>query len=263
MQRFNTLAACVAMMAGGIANADDLNPVVVFSVHDQPVDNLGDSFNNAPFDGLLRTQSTRADRAMQEFDVGAFAGFTVTSATISGLIQNNNGGGTFPRTFDFVLYDANGTADLTDYQIAGSTVGTASWPAPAPPLPFTFDVAAEVQALLDGGATHIGLKVIGTSSNLFPCVLSDDSDDAILTIEGSGGAACIGDIADDFGTLGADGMVSFGDFLALLGLVGPCPGMTLGCDGDIADDFGTLNGGDGMVSFGDFLALLGLVGPCP
>jgi len=64
-------------------------------------------------------------------------------------------------------------------------------------------------------------------------------------------------------------MVSFGDFLALLGLVGPCPGgppPPLGCDGDIADDFGTLpplGGSDGMVSFGDFLALLGLVGPCP
>ncbi len=75
-------------------------------------------------------------------------------------------------------------------------------------------------------------------------------------------AACPGDIADDFGTLGADGMVSFGDFLALLGLIGPCPGGTPGCTGDIADDFGTLNGGDGMVSFGDFLALLGLIGPC-
>jgi len=34
---------------------------------------------------------------------------------------------------------------------------------------------------------------------------------------------CVGDIADDFGTLGGDGQVSFGDFLALLGLVGPCP----------------------------------------
>jgi len=75
-------------------------------------------------------------------------------------------------------------------------------------------------------------------------------------------ATCPGDIADDFGTIGADGIVSFGDFLALLGLVGPCPGGTPGCTGDIADDFGTL-GADGMVSFGDFLALLGLVGPCP
>lgn len=73
---------------------------------------------------------------------------------------------------------------------------------------------------------------------------------------------CIGDIADDFGTLSPDGQVSFGDFLALLGLVGPCPGAP-GCTGDIADDFGTLNDGDGQVSFGDFLALLGLVGACP
>jgi hypothetical protein len=75
-------------------------------------------------------------------------------------------------------------------------------------------------------------------------------------------APCVGDIADDFGTLGADDQVSFGDFLALLGLIGPCPGGSPGCTGDIADDFGTL-GGDGQVSFGDFLALLGLIGPCP
>lgn len=74
---------------------------------------------------------------------------------------------------------------------------------------------------------------------------------------------CPGDIADDFGTPGADGMVSFGDFLTLLGLVGPCPGGIPGCDGDIADDFGTVGNEDGQVSFGDFLALLGLVGPCP
>jgi hypothetical protein len=84
-----------------------------------------------------------------------------------------------------------------------------------------------------------------------------------LGVNAQGGPAeCIGDFADDFGTLGSDGQVSFGDFLALLGLIGPCPGGTPGCIGDIADDFGTL-GGDGQVSFGDFLALLGLIGPCP
>ncbi len=76
---------------------------------------------------------------------------------------------------------------------------------------------------------------------------------------------CPGDIADDLGNLGGDAMVSFGDFLAMLGLIGPCPGPTPvppGCVGDIADDFGNI-GGDAMVSFGDFLALLGLIGPCP
>ncbi len=35
-------------------------------------------------------------------------------------------------------------------------------------------------------------------------------------------SVCVGDIADDSGIPGADGRVSFGDFLALLGLVGPC-----------------------------------------
>ena len=75
-------------------------------------------------------------------------------------------------------------------------------------------------------------------------------------------SACAGDIADDFGSIGADGQVSFGDFLALLGLIGPCPSATPECAGDLADDFGTL-GKDGQVSFGDFLALLGLIGPCP
>ncbi len=73
---------------------------------------------------------------------------------------------------------------------------------------------------------------------------------------------CPGDIADEFGNLGGDAMVSFGDFLALLGLIGPCPGGVFGCTGDIADDFGNL-GGDALVSFGDFLALLGLIGACP
>ncbi len=76
--------------------------------------------------------------------------------------------------------------------------------------------------------------------------------------------ACVGDIADDFGALGSpDGQVSFGDFLAALTLLGPCPGGTPGCTADIADDFGTVNGGDGQVSFGDFLGLLTLLGPCP
>ncbi len=93
----------------------------------------------------------------------------------------------------------------------------------------------------------------------------------VFRLDGLGDTGgCLGDIADDFGSLpplgGPDGMVSFGDFLALLGLIGPCPGAQPGCLGDIADDFGSLpplGGPDGMVSFGDFLALLGLIGVCP
>ncbi len=73
---------------------------------------------------------------------------------------------------------------------------------------------------------------------------------------------CVGDIADDFGALNPDNQISFGDFLAMLTLLGPCPGNAPGCTGDIADDLG-FAGPDGQVSFGDFLALLSLLGPCP
>ncbi len=74
-------------------------------------------------------------------------------------------------------------------------------------------------------------------------------------------ASCTGDIADDFGALSPDGEVAFGDFLAMLGLLGPCPGGAAGCMGDIADDFGSPQP-DAQVTFGDFLLLLGLLGPC-
>jgi len=90
-------------------------------------------------------------------------------------------------------------------------------------------------------------------------------------VSDSGPVDCLGDIADDFGFTvadggGPDGVVDFGDFVALLGLIGPCAGGVPGCLGDIADDFGftVADGGgpDGVVDFGDFVALLGLIGPC-
>jgi hypothetical protein len=46
-----------------------------------------------------------------------------------------------------------------------------------------------------------------------------------ITLVGPFGPAapsCVGDIADDSGTLISDGQISFGDFLAMLGLVGNC-----------------------------------------
>lgn len=67
---------------------------------------------------------------------------------------------------------------------------------------------------------------------------------------------CVTDIADDYGELGPDGLVSFGDFLAILSRIGICPVDENTCIGDFADDFGNL-GSDGQVSFGDVLFMLG------
>ncbi len=84
----------------------------------------------------------------------------------------------------------------------------------------------------------------------------------VFRIDGlDGSGACEGDLADDFGAAGADGVVSFGDFLRLLSLLGTCPLGQPGCEGDIADDFGS-PAPDGLVSFGDFLRMLTLLGPC-
>ncbi len=67
-------------------------------------------------------------------------------------------------------------------------------------------------------------------------VMASASDNSLYVARNRCGmSSCPGDIADDFGTLGADGMVSFGDFLPLLGLIGPCAGGTPGRLVDIAD----------------------------
>ena len=49
------LVATVAFAAASVAAAQSLTPSVVFSVHDEPVDGQGDSFNGSPFEGLIRT----------------------------------------------------------------------------------------------------------------------------------------------------------------------------------------------------------------
>lgn len=90
--------------------------------------------------------------------------------------------------------------------------------------------------------------------------------------EDTGSGACTGDVADAFGNVGTDGggnpeanpdgVIDFGDFLALLGLGGPCGAGTgnPNCVGDFADSFGNPTP-DGQIEFGDFLFLLGA--PCP
>ena len=168
-----------------------------------------------------------------------------------------DGGGAFTIVGVPIALTGSGTASASGLFSAldGTTVNLADFGT------FSGDLGGTVQVV--GSDVNLSVVLSGTGEQVVSGITITSTAD--LTLVASGPVpmvACPGDIADDFGLLGADGMVSFGDFLALLGLVGPCPGGTPGCTGDIADDFG-LPGGDGMVSFGDFLALLGLVGPCP
>jgi len=189
------LTSICALAAGPVAQADDLLPAVKASIHDEPKDGLGDEFNGSPFEGLLRETSSQEDRAILEYDVSGFAGFTLTSATIAGTVSVNNAFDNGERTFDFLIYEANGAADLTDFEIAATVVGSGSYAPPADTsFDFEFDVLEEVQAILDAGGDWVGLKVDPTSSPNFPSILDDET---TLTLEGEPGEECIADCNDD------------------------------------------------------------------
>ncbi len=220
-------------LGASTAWADELTPVVVASIRDEPLDGQGDFFNDPPFEGLLRQQSYREDRAIQEYDVSPYAGMTVSSATISGTIHVNNGAGNWPRVFDFILYHGNGQADVSDFEIPGVVIGTETWQQDTGPLYFSFDVTTTVQDLLDAGADYIGLKVDPTSMDSFPSILSED--DALLTIEVGG---CPGDVD-------GDGDTDHSDLGALLS--------DWGCTG--GDCIGDLDG-DGQTGHSDLGILL-------
>jgi hypothetical protein len=133
---------------------------------------------------------------VQEFDVAAFTGGQVASATISGRVSVNNAFDVGVRGFDFLLYAGNGAADLTDHQIAATLVGTGSY---HPPLQssftFSFDVTSTVQTLLNNGATWIGLRVQSNTNPNFPNIL-ESGPIALLSIvaaTGVGTPFCSGD----------------------------------------------------------------------
>jgi len=189
------IAVLFVLCASNVALATDIAPTVKASIHDAPVDGIGDTFNNPPFEGLLRKTSTQEDRAIQEFDVSAFTSTTIQSAMLSGRVFVNNSFDNGPRTFDFLLYAGNGTADLTDFQIAATVVGMGSYHPPnQSSFNYSFDVTGVAQTLLSGGATWIGLKVVCTSNPNFPNILDEGmSNLAILGSGTTGTPFCPGD----------------------------------------------------------------------
>lgn len=241
---FLVACTCCALIAVAV-RADDLLPVVVASIHDEPRDGLGDSFNSSSFEGLLREQSTREDRAILEYDVSAFGGSSITIATVSGRVSVNNSFNNGVRTFDFLLYDGNGQADLSDFQISATVVGSGSYhPPPDTFFDFSFDVTAEVQGLITGGATHIGLKVDCSSNPNFPNILSP-----ITLLSITAGATCD---PCDMDCSGAVTLVDIPVFVAAL-----LSGSTTGCSPCVAD-----TNGDGSADGADVSGFVDcLIGP--
>lgn len=190
------LTATMIALGFEAATATDVAPTVVASIHDQPFDGVGDSFNAAPFEGLLRKGSpTQEDRAIQEFAVASFTGQSLASATLQGAIASNNAFDVGVRTFEFRLYAGNGSADLSDFAVTGVVVGTASYHPPiTTSLTYTFDVSAAAQSLLAGGATWIGVQVRCTTDPNYPNVLDVTTSRLALVVSSATGSAfCAGD----------------------------------------------------------------------
>lgn len=212
MKRIPCLAPFVLLLPCAVATAQDFSPVVVASIHDEPPDGMGDLFNAPPFEGLLRKQTTREDRAIQEFDVSSLAGQNISSATLTGRVSVNNAFDNGLRTFDFLIYDGNGTAELSDYQIPATLVGSDSY---APPtdtsFDYSFDVTAAVGTLIANGSTFIGLRVDPTSNPNFPNILDDTLSVLSITIGGGVGSSyCFGDGSGTTCPCGNNGIAGHG-----------------------------------------------------
>lgn len=147
--------ALVAFLVPSAALAVDVTPAFLVALDDFPRDGVADVTNATPF--ILKI-STREMRATGEFDLSTVA--TLTSARLQGVVVSANAVDTGVRTLDFVLYAANGVSDLADFGIPGVVVGSVSYQPPTDPsILYDFDVRDEIQTLLDGGATFIGLRV--------------------------------------------------------------------------------------------------------
>lgn len=181
--RLHALAFAACFLAGVPCGAQTITPSVVASIHDEPRDGLGDSFNTSPFTGLLREQTSREDRAVHEFDLTSLIGQSISSAVLSGRVSVNNAANVGVRTFDFLIYAGNGVADLTDFEIPANLVGSGSYHPPMDTFfDYTFDVTSAVQGLLANGVGFTGLKVDCTSDPNFPNILSASMSQLVVQV---------------------------------------------------------------------------------
>lgn len=188
MRLFSSLLSLLLLASA--AHAQTFTPAVRASIKDSPRDGLGDVFNAAPFEGLVRQTSTVEERAIQEFAVGSLAGASVQSAVFSGRVSVNNAFDVGVRTFSFSLYAGNGVADLGDFQIAAQSIGQGQYAPPAQSsFNYSFDATAQVQSLISGGATFIGLRVDCLSEPNYPNILDDATSQLVVVAANCGAMA--------------------------------------------------------------------------
>lgn len=163
---FATLAlSCVPLSANALAQDTSLAAEVVASVSDAPPDGQGDSVATGLFGTIVSATAGEVRRSIREYDLGGLTTNGQTTFAVSGRITANNAIGVGPRDFDIVLYGANGAAQASDFEISGSVLGSVSYEPPLELLiDFDFDATAAAQALVQAGATHLGVRIEATNN---------------------------------------------------------------------------------------------------
>jgi hypothetical protein len=231
-----------ALGVSSVACGQDLSPAAVGSVRDSPRGGAPEMLTTAaPFNTLTRQVASAEDRAMLEFDVSAFAGATLESATVRMRIVVNNAQDNGPRLFNLEVYSGNGEIELSDFDASGTVVGSFSYHPPNQSfVDVSIDATAAVQALLNGGATHVGVRVDPASEPNFPNVIDMTADHApvLRLVVGAGGGGCGSADFDGDGDVGTDADIEA--FFACL--AGDCcatcfsGGADFDGDGDVGTD---------------------------
>ena len=153
------IATAGALACAGAVSAAPLAASAEFGVRDNNFDGIGDEFASASLADAIETRF-RDQRAHIEYDLSSLAGPTVTSATLTGTFdeQFSFRFGTSPATAEIAIYAGNGASDLGDFSAPATVVLSVTLEDDFDLADFSVDVASAIQALVDAGATHAGVR---------------------------------------------------------------------------------------------------------
>jgi hypothetical protein len=138
-----------------------VGPDVFFGIEDDDQNGTPDGFSSSGLASAI-TDRFAERRTFAEWSLAIADGPIVQSATISGTLTEgfSFGFGTAPADLSLELYSANGAPDLSDWDIAGVQIGTIeNIQEDFDTLDFSFDITADLQALLDASEPFVGVRI--------------------------------------------------------------------------------------------------------
>lgn len=150
-----------------------VSPAVAGSIHDEPIDGTGDSVDTGAMAGLISGSANARDHAVHEYASPPVLLTQYAGAWAYGRIDALDMTDVGVRSFDIYLYSGNGTVDPGDYEAPGFLIGSVSYHPPMDTsVDYSLDAYVEVEALLLGGSTFLGLRVEASANPSAGDVLS-------------------------------------------------------------------------------------------